>query len=41
MSRSPARSKAITSVGSTATQALMVGSPVKIAMSPMKVPASA
>ena len=37
MSRSPARSNAITSVGSTATQALIVGSPVNAAMSPMNV----
>ena len=36
-----ARSKAITSVGSTATHALIVGSPVKTAMSPMKVRLSA
>ncbi len=41
MSRSAARSKASTRVGSTAMQALIVGSPVKIAMSPMKVPESA
>ena len=41
MSRSPARSNAITSVGSTATQALIVGSPVKTAMSPMNVRLSA
>ena len=39
ISRSAARSNTITSVGSTATQALIVGSPVKIAMSPMNVPA--
>jgi hypothetical protein len=37
MSRSPDRSNAITSVGSTATQALTVGSPVNAAMSPMNV----
>ena len=37
MLRSAARSKTITSVGSTATQALIVGSPVNAAMSPMNV----
>ena len=37
MSRRPARSNTITSVGSTATQALIVGSPVNTAMSPMNV----
>ena len=41
MSRSAERSNAITSVGSTATQALIVGSPVKAAMSPMNVRLSA
>ena len=41
MSRSPSRSNTIVSVGSTATQALIVGSPVKAAMSPMNVRASA
>ena len=41
MSRSAPRSNMTTSVGSTATHALIVGSPVKMAMSPMKVPASA
>ena len=41
MSRSCARSNMITSVGSTATQALIVGSPVNAAMSPMKVRLSA
>ena len=41
ISRSPARSNTITSVGSTATQALIVGSPVKSAMSPMNVRPSA
>ena len=41
MSRSPARSNAITSVGSTATHALIVGSPVNAAMSPMNVGPSA
>jgi hypothetical protein len=41
MSRSPALSKAITSVGSTATHALIVGSPVNAAMSPMNVRLSA
>ena len=39
--RSPARSKTIVSVGSTATHALSVGSPVNIAMSPRYVPPSA
>ena len=39
--RSAARSNTITSVGSTATQALIVGSPVNIAMSPMNVRLSA
>ena len=39
--RSPGRSKAMTSVGSTATHALIVGSPVNAAMSPMNVRASA
>ena len=39
ISRSSARVKAITSVGSAATQAEIVGSPVKTAMSPRKVPA--
>lgn len=37
MARSSWRSKAITSVGSAAMQAEMVGSPVKTAMSPRKV----
>ena len=37
----PARSNAITSVGSTATHALIVGSPVNAAMSPMNVRLSA
>ena len=41
MSRSPPRSNAITSVGSTATHALIVGSPVNAAMSPMYVRLSA
>jgi hypothetical protein len=41
MSRSSDRLKAITSVGSTATHALIVGSPVNAAMSPTNVPASA
>ena len=41
MSRRAERSNAITSVGSTATQALIVGSPVNTAMSPMNVRLSA
>ncbi len=41
MPRRPARSNSITSVCSTATQALIVGSPVKAAMSPMNVRPSA
>jgi hypothetical protein len=41
ISRNPDRSKAITSVGSAATQALIVGSPVNMAMSPMNVRLSA
>ena len=41
MSRRPWRSNSITSVCSTAMQALSVGSPVNTAMSPMKVPLSA
>ena len=41
MSRSAERSNSITSVGSTATQALIVGSPVNVAMSPMNVRLSA
>ena len=41
MSRSAARANTITSVGSTATQALIVGSPVNAAISPMNVPPSA
>ena len=39
--RSAGRSKAITSVGSSATNSVITGSPVKIAMSPRNVPASA
>jgi hypothetical protein len=41
ISRSCGRSKRMTSVGSTATHAQIDGSPVKAAMSPMNVRASA
>ncbi len=41
IARSPSRSKAMVSVSSAATHSAMAGSPVKVAMSPMKVPASA
>ena len=41
MARSAGRSKAITSVGSSATHSAIAGSPVNVAMSPRKVPASA
>ena len=40
ISRNENRSNSITSVGSTATQALIVGSPVNAAMSPTNVPLS-
>ena len=41
IARSAGRSKAITSHSSAATHSAGVGSPVKVAMSPRKVPASA
>ena len=41
MARSWPRSKTIAAVGSSATHAAIEGSPVKVAMSPRKVPASA
>ena len=41
IARSAGRSKAITSVASSATHSAMACSPVKVAMSPRKVPASA
>ena len=41
IARSSERSKAITSVGSSATHSAIAGSPVKVAMSPRNVPASA
>ena len=41
IARSAWRSKAITSVGSSATHSAIAGSPVKMAMSPRNVPASA
>src|SRR3954447_19258118 len=41
VARSSGRSKAITSVGSSATHSAIAGLPVKVAMSPRKVPASA
>ena len=41
IARRPGRSKAIVSVGSAATHSAIAGSPVKVAMSPMNVPASA